>query len=423
MSTPTPPNPVVTDVVGTACQARIVPASLLLPPSACPFTRATRQLAALWQGVMAALGDVTDRFVMIATLPAHQLAHARAGWQLARADENDRRVRFARSTGDAKRAEALRLRNELADVFAPLAVNIASRVEQLLASPAMAELQGRGAQPSVCGFGAPRMVRFTQRLRYDPRLHDRLTQQLIVRQAPHPDVAIVGGATQFRQFNRSFDEVLHTGVNPLDLGVVIGDGGVSLAAAIVSAGQIMRGLVLDELLPRANALTDEHAQLLRDFTIHEGVANTLLEGVQALEASVAVLTARHTTGLDSDALLAAIDKEELIGKLSAGPLAFVGPMNTFGIVPKETVCLGADGRLQLAPSLVTLMRRARGEMVMNYQHLRASNVGCPLLRTSSATDKTPYVAQGSPMGALSHAFVALVRRCLASPSVPKPVGH
>ena len=149
----------------------------------------------------------------------------------------------------------------------------------------------------------------------------------------------------------------------------------------------------------------------------------MLEGAQAYEQAVAVLTARNKTGLSTDELLQHIDRDRLVGKLAGGPLAFFGPMNTFGVVTKETVHLGPDGRLRMSSTMLALMRAAQEGMVMNPQHMRETKVGCPLLKMRSGATGVPYgnLKGGPAMTQLAHEFVELVRanlRVYRRPSVP-----
>lgn len=348
-------------------------------------------------------------------IPTHAAAHAVAELRLTQG-RGGPRAALARLAGTARRKPAADVRDELADVFVPISLAIARAVRQRRERTPLAELPRLGGEPTIIGFRRWRMVRFAQRQRYDRELHDVLDRQVVIPMAPLAGVEVVAAAPQFRQFNRSYDETLRTGRNPLDLGVVVGVEGERLAIAIARAGQAMRAMVVADFLAQANALTLEHGDLLRDFTIHESALNTLLEGVQALEQATAVLTARHATGLTVDELLARIDRDHLINKLAGGPLAFFGPMNTFGVVPKESVRLSADGRLQLAPAMVRLMDRARRRPVRNAQHLRGTDHGCPLLKLRSKRTGLRYDedGDGSAMSELAHEYVELVRAFYAS---------
>ena len=120
-------------------------------------------------------------------------------------------------SGDAQRERAGALRDLLADVFNPLCLEVARALRERVVSTALDDLPRLGGEPEVQGFERGRLIRFARRLRYDPRRHDVLREQVVVKQEPVEGAAVVWDAPQFRQFNRGLDEALKTGANPLDL--------------------------------------------------------------------------------------------------------------------------------------------------------------------------------------------------------------
>ncbi|MEL6548603.1 MAG: hypothetical protein AAFQ82_28530, partial [Myxococcota bacterium] len=181
-----------------------------------------------------------------------------------------------------------------------------------------------------------------------------------------------------------------------------GPRGTPLALAIAKAGQAMRAVVIDELLPVANEATRTNPDLLREFTIHESVANTVLEGIQAVESAVAIAVSSERTQLSDTDLLRALAKSRLVNQMAYSPLAFIGPMNTFGVLPRESVELTSKGELEFTEGYRELRDQARSQMMMNSAHLRATGRGCPFAKGQPG--------QASLVSKLSEQFLELVQR-------------
>jgi hypothetical protein len=313
---------------------------------------------------------------------------------------------------DVRREAQRRIRDQLSDIFVPISFDLVDAVRREVEAYPATSLPRLGEEPAIRGFSWLRWMRFKSHLAFDRARFVVADRQVLARHRPTRPVRIAKGGPLFDRFSRMITQKIDA--NVLDVAVVVGDHGPRLATAIARAAQTIRAVIDRDLRDRADALTEQHTDILREWTFQKSVTNALLEGAQSLAAATALLTFHRVPGRSVDEILRDIEREHLLARLAAGPLDFVGPMNAYGIVPRECVRYDDEGKkLALSPVLEELMAQARLRGVVTPQHARETKLGCPVVKIIDS-EGAPYRGPDSLANVLGSFFLRLVREGYAA---------
>ncbi|MCW2923807.1 MAG: hypothetical protein JWM98_1211 [Thermoleophilia bacterium] len=198
--------------------------------------------------------------------------------------------------------------------------------------------------------------------------------------------SLAGDADDFEpvaQVMQSHQQVPGAGwIRGMDLWAPIGEHGEPMARALVEAGRVMDAVVLDRMAPDLAALTEQHAATLGVWTFRRDALRSMVEGVGTFTGATALLVQRRVPGLDGMQLLEAIERDQLLTRLSKAPLAAAGPMFFDGFVPTVSVELPQSGRLALAEPYDRILRATRlaraDEQAQAGAKLIQTRRGCPI---------------------------------------------
>ncbi len=302
---------------------------------------------------------------------------------------------------DASEASAIRRRahGALGHVFAPLADDLHSLVTQLDDMP-LATLRRAGPESAVVVDPRPLHVRWGRMRR------DVAGDQVLFRP--------LETAIESRQQLPGIDHI-----RGLDVVVPVGDYGEPLARAIAEAARIMDSVVIDRLLPAADATNARYADLLADWSFRNDAAQSMIEGIGTYAGATAMLTSRRMPGVTAAELVDRLIDERLFDTLAKGPLGVVGPMTFHGFAPRTALEVRPDGALRLAGELREIVRATRARragIFVTLPQTRQTRAGCPIAvrnLTVPGAGGGEVAHEATYLGTLGQDFLRLVRRLLA----------
>ncbi|MBC7462248.1 MAG: hypothetical protein H7287_12875 [Thermoleophilia bacterium] len=262
-----------------------------------------------------------------------------------------------------------RVRNELGDIFAPLADDLVSNARTLRDMP-LDQLPMAGESGVTGRYEGLRVIRYLK-MRVD----------------------VAGGSKLLRRMDTKVESRQQVPgqehIHGLDLVVPVGDYGEPMARALVNAGRVLDAVAINTLRPAADALTAKHAGTLADWTFQKDSLNALVEGIGTFAGTTGLLTSKRIAGVSGDELLGMVEQSHLLDRAAKGPLGLAGPMFFKGWGPQDPVRL-VKGRLKLGDGFDELEKATRARRQTNTlittPQTRQTHKGCPIVKPRQAVE-------------------------------------
>lgn len=305
------------------------------------------------------------------------------------------------SITDLERAGGVAARDDLAEVFAPLAHDVLRQVRMIRDVP-LDQLPRAGKDITL---RAPMEMDLGREMALENIgiFMDDIGEHL--RPAP-------GGA--MRSSSGMPGEISEPG---LFAQATVGEYGPKVATALVDAARIMNAQMRQAIDPiDARALGESRQQLLGRFAFQKtDVRRAFVEGINSFPDAYGSLMANRVGDLTAPQLLDAIEQSRVIDRMAKLPNGVTAPLSNEQLLPTHSLELLKGGRVKLGASWDRVADSVRAHQETKRTAFPTTGAGCPIVkrleRLPVDTGDGPGTSE-SYLTVLNREYVHLVQRLL-----------
>jgi hypothetical protein len=325
-------------------------------------------------------------------------SHSEADWDYLSTNPDGLTVRGKGGPIDPSEEDAMRgrVRDMLAHVFGQVSDELHAAVERRVRQP-LDRLELYGSEATRLPYGS-RLMRF---VRLRPDVSANIHRLAWAKERWASAVLLEGSDSQ----------------EGIDLVVPIGHYGPPLALALLQAARAMDAIAVSDLEQSADALTKKYDRLLNDWTTQTTALRSTLAGISTFAGVAGLLTYHAVPGMSALALLDAIEEGLLFDRLAKAPVAVLGPMFFYGLVPRPAVrMIDERKRLVLSAPLERILRDTKfidSSWIVPPAQGRPTHKGCPIALRHlpiTAADGTTVANPETYVTTLGRDYLQLARR-------------